>query len=168
MASGGLRRLVVLVAVVAAVLSGCAHHPAARVVLDGRPRVPDDEGVVVSVSRARLVLDDGRSYRIGPDLQSFSSQTMQAVPILQRKGQYVHVGADGHRARWVAAVGDVVRGDPDVVYFTGRVRSVEDRRLIFRDGTVLRLAPGVESPSPGFVIATIDPRRHLVTTVSLP
>lgn len=146
----------------------CSKAAPEPLVLDGRPRVPDAEGIVVAVSRTRLELDGGRKFELDSNLQSFSTQTMAAVPILQRKGQYVHVGADGKRARWVAAVGDVVRGPPDVVYFTGRLIARTEKRLTFADGTVLRLAPGVEGPAKGFVIATIDPQRHLVTAVSTP
>lgn len=139
-----------------------------RVVLDGRPRHPDDQGVVTAVSFERIELAGERTYEITRDLQSFSTQTMQALPILHRKGQFVHVGLDGKRAVWIAAVGSVL-GDPPAVYYAGKLERVVDGELIFEDGTVLGLGKGVRPPVPsGFVQVDIDPDSGTARSVSQP
>ena len=164
-------RRALLVALAAAVFSaGCrADGGSEQVRLDGSPRVPDEEGVVVEVSRDRLTLAGGDTYEIGEELQSFSSQTMAAVPVLQRKGQYVHIGVDGDRLVWIAAIGSVVPGAEPVVYYTGTLEGVEDGRAIFEDGTVLRVAPGVEPAiRQGPAVAEIDPVERVVRNLRAP
>lgn len=160
----------VAAALVAVALAGaCQRGGDGRVPLDGSPRVPDAEGIVTEVTREQLVLDGDRTYGIGDELQSFSSQTMKAVPVLQRKGQYVHIGADGDRIVWIAAVGSVVPGDPPLVYYTGELESISDGRATFVEGTVLRLRRGVKAPvDTGFVIAEIDPALRQVVALRLP
>src|SRR5688500_1864220 len=75
----------------ALLLAGCAKSDSHRLVLDGRPRVPDVEGVVEQISLEKVTLDGGRSYGVRKDLQSFSTYDLAAVPMLQRLGQYVQL-----------------------------------------------------------------------------
>ena len=154
-------RLAVLL--LAAVLSGCSGGDGDRLVLDGRPRYPDAEGVVRAVTLERLTLDGNRSWPLRRDLQSFSTYDLGATPVLQRQGHYVQVGLRGKEVAWVAGIGVVVAGERPVVFYNGHLLRIEKGRAIFRDGTVLRLAAGVRSPSPeGTVRAEIDPAAHRV------
>ena len=166
------RRIVALTVVVllSVALAGCDNSGATEAIkLDGSPRHPDVEGVVAEVSRTRLVLDGDRRYDIDDELRSFSTQTLEPVPVLQRKGQYVHVGLDGKRVVWIAAVGSVVPGDPPVVYYTGELAELDGSTATFEDGTVLTLSDGVDSPvEAGFVIAEIDPDTHEVRALRVP
>lgn len=168
-----MRRVRLLALVLGSLLlvGGCSRggDGSAPVKLDGSPRVPDAEGIVAEVTRERLTLEGGDTYEIGDELQSFSSQTMTAAPVLQRKGQYVHVGVDGDRLVWVAAIGSVVPGDEPVVYYTGTVESVAEGRVTFEDGTVLRLAKGVEpAVKEGPAVAEIDPDAGVVRVLRAP
>jgi hypothetical protein len=152
------------------VLVGGCHAGGAghRLVLDGRPRYPDAEGVVERVSFERITLDGGRSYGVRKDLQSFSTYDLAAFPMLGRQGQYVQLGLDGQKAAWMAGIGVVVRrpGAPPVVYYNGVVVRRDGDRLIFRDGTVLRLGRGVTVPAThGMVRAELDPAVHTVQLV---
>lgn len=151
-------------------LGGCRTGDDDRLVLDGRPRHPDAEGVVEQISFDRITLDGGRSYGVAKDLQSFSTYDLAAVPMLHRQGQYVHLGLDGKKVAWMAGIGVVVRGDaPPVVYYNGVLVRLDDDRAIFRDGTVLRLADGVTSPlQSGLVRAELDPSRHRVRAIVRP
>jgi hypothetical protein len=161
-----VERLKVLATVVALFVAGCGHGgDKPRLVLDGSPRVPDAEGVVEDISFDRITLDGGRSYGVSRKLASFSTYDLAAVPMLHRKGQYVQVGLDGRTVVWMAGIGVVVRvpGTAPVVFYNGDLLRVDGRRAVFRDGTVLRLGPGVQSPrSPGPLRAEIDPVAHAV------
>ena len=151
---------------------GCSRGDAGhRLVLDGRPRYPDAEGVVEQVSFERIALDGGRTYGVSKDLQSFSTYDLAAFPLLQRRGQYVQLGLDGKKAAWMAGIGVVVRRPdaPPIVYYNGVVVRRDGDRLIFRDGTVLRLAAGVTVPATsGLVRAELDPALHTVRAVVVP
>jgi hypothetical protein len=165
------RSLVPLLLVAGAVLfNGCAEKDDDRLVLDGRPRVPDVEGVVEQISFERITLDGGRSYEVRKDLQSFSTYDLAAVPMLHRQGQYVQLGLKETKVAWMAGIGVVVRGAaPPVVYYNGVLVRLEGDRATFRDGTVLQLADGVESPvDSGLVRAELDPGLHRVRAVVLP
>lgn len=148
-------------------LSGCSRDDEPDgLVLDGRPRLPDAEGVVTAVSRERLTLDGGRSYDVSPKLQAFSARTLQAVPVLQRKGQYVQVGVEGDTVVWLASIGDVLDIEGGVAFYVGDVEAVDGDRLTFADGTVLRLKAGVDPGPPGRrVRATIDADDRVVSAV---
>jgi len=142
-----------------------------RLVLDGRPRLPDAEGVVEDISFTRITLDGGRSYPVSKTLQSFSTYDLAAVPMLQRQGQYVQLGLDGHTVAWMAGIGVVVRprGQAPVVFYNGFLLRVEGRRAVFRDGTVLRLAEGVTAPVTGALVrAEIDPDHREVHALVRP
>jgi hypothetical protein len=162
--------LPLLLVAAAVLLSGCAKREADRLVLDGRPRIPDVEGVVEQISFERVILDGGRSFAIRKDLQSFSTYDLAAVPLLHRLGQYVQLGLNGKKVAWMAGIGVVVRGAaPPVVYYNGVLVRLDGDRAIFRDGTVLRLADGVTSPvARGLVRAELDPGLHKVRALVLP
>lgn len=160
--------LVVCSALVSCGGSGGPRH----VVLDGRPRYPDAEGVVTSVSRSRITLDGGRTYKVSADLESFSTYDLQPISLFQRDKQYVQIGVHGGAVTWLAGIGAVVRipGQAPFVSYVGRLKAIDsDHRAIFFDGTVLRLAAGVQATpggGPGRVL--IDPDRHVVRTVEVP
>ena len=165
-----VHRLSLLLLAGALTLAGCAERDSDRLVLDGRPRLPDVEGVVEKISFESVTLDGGRTFAVGKDLQSFSTYDLAAVPMLQRLGQYVQLGLDGKKVAWMAMIGEVVRGrGAPVVYYNGVLLRLEGDRAIFRDGTVLQLAEGVTSPvERGFVRAEVDPALHRVRAVVLP
>jgi hypothetical protein len=162
-------------------LSGCAKKDDDRLVLDGRPRIPDVEGVVEQISFERVTLDGGRSFPVRKNLQSFSTYDLAAVPMLHRLGQYVQLGLNGKKVAWMAGIGVVVRSAaPPVVYYNGVLVRLDGDRAIFRDGTVLQLADGVGSPVgaaspqggqiklPSPVRAEIDPSLHRVRALVQP
>lgn len=165
-------RRVALFAAPLLLLAACSRGGGGEeLVLDGRPRFPDAEGVVEEISFERITLDGGRSYRVSKELRSFSTYDLAPVPMLHRKGQYVQLGLDGDKAAWMAGIGVVVRAPaaPPVVFYNGHLLRLERDRAIFRDGTVLRLADGLESPFlEGLVRAEIDPARHEVRALVAP
>jgi hypothetical protein len=168
-----MRRSVLPLVLVAGalLLAGCARSSDRHgVVLDGRPRHPDAEGVVEKISFEQITLDGGRSYGVRKDLQSFSTYDLAAVPMLQRLGQYVQLGLDGKKVAWMAMIGGVVPGAAGpVVYYNGVLVKLQGDRAIFRDGTVLQLADGVTSPvETGLVRAELDPALHRVRSLVLP
>jgi hypothetical protein len=126
--------------------------------------------VVTSVSVRRITLDGGRTFDVSRKLQSFSTYTLETVPLLRRRGQYVQIGVHGNTMTWIGTIGAVVPVQPPVVFYSGRLlRTDSQRRLVFRDGTVLRLAGEVTSPVPtGVVRAEIDPAKHDVRRVAVP
>lgn len=166
--------LVVGVAIVSSFAGACSkdvteEDGAGAVVLDGRPRLPDEEGIVEEVSRDRITLDGGRTYRVSPKLQSFATQTMQAVPLLGREGQFVHVGLDGDTMVWFATIAEPFPGEPPTAYYTGVLEKIQGGRAYFRDGTVLSMADAVTSPvAKGFVQVEIDPVAREVRKLALP
>lgn len=159
-----------LLVAVALLFAGCSKSGSDRLVLDGRPRTPDVEGVVEQISFEKVTLDGGRSYGVRKDLQAFSTYDLAAVPMLQRSGQYVQLGLDGKKVAWMAMIGEVVRGaGAPVVFYNGVLLRLDGDRAIFRDGTVLQLADGVTSPvATGLVRAELDPSLHRVRAVVLP
>lgn len=153
----------VAVALLAVACGGGADEE--RLVLDGRPRLPDAEGVAVSISHTEIVLDGDRRYAVADGFKSFSTYTLALEPMVSREGDYVQLGLDADDAVWMAGIGGVLHTDPPTVLYEGRLDRVEGRRAIFRDGTVLRLAPGVSVPdvdADTFVVAEIDPARRAV------
>jgi hypothetical protein len=165
-----VRRLSLLLLAGALTLAGCATSDSHRLVLDGRPRPPDAEGVVEKISFESVTLDGGRTFEVRKDLQSFSTYDLAAVPMLQRLGQYVQLGLDGKKVAWMAMIGEVVRAaEAPVVYYNGVLTRLDGDRAIFRDGTVLQLADGVTSPvETGIVRAELDPALHRVRALVLP
>jgi len=56
----------------------------------------------------------------------------------------VQVGADGHTARWIGTVAKPLKTSPPAVVYEGTLRSADDGRLVFANGTVLRVADDVD------------------------
>ncbi|HEX2850336.1 MAG TPA: hypothetical protein VHN98_07275 [Acidimicrobiales bacterium] len=162
----------VALAVAGLLAGGCGRRTPPAVVLDGRPRLPDVEGVVQQVSFTSVELDGGRRYRITRDLQCFSTSTLQAVPLLERQGQYVQMGVDHGRVVWMAAVGGVVPVTPPAVYYRGELVRVSRAGAVFRDGTVVALSPELRaslskpSAARGRVLVRIDPARHVAVGIT--
>ncbi len=165
-----MRRCCLLVLVAVLLAGGCSKEAPPGVVLDGRPRLPDDEGVVVAVSRTSITLEGGRPYRISRKLQSFSSATLEAVPLLQRKDQYVQLGLRGDTVVWLASISAVVGRDSPTALHIGTLKSVDrkQRNLVFEDGTVLRLADDVVFPPVGRkTTAEINPALRRVRSLTV-
>lgn len=158
------------VAVVAALTAACGGSDSPAFKLDSSPRPADDQGVVTAVSRQKMTLDGSRSYKVSDDLVSFSAYDRSVQPLLGFENSYVHVGVRGEKVVWLAGIGVVVpgaAGTPRGVVYSGSVRKVEGGQAFFADGTVLRLADGVQPPVLGQVVqARIDiegPKAHRVT-----
>ena len=145
--------------VVSLLVAGCTKDAPEGVILDGRPRIPDDEGIVTGVSTKRITVDSERSYAVSPRLQAFSSSTLEAVPLVQRRDQYVHLGLRGDTVVWLASISAVVHLNEPAAFHIGKLKSIDERRrLVFADGTVLPLAGDVDLPPVGRrVTAEIDP-----------
>ncbi len=154
------------------VLSACSGDsgsstPTTAVALDGTPRYPDAEGVVVDIAAdfSTITLDGGRTYRIQKDVQSFSALDGSTQQLLRRKGQYVQLGLNGDRVGWIAGIAALIRaaGQPPVAYYTGNLVEVRARKAVFEDGTVLTLGDALAAPEgPVRVRATIDASAHVV------
>jgi len=152
-------------AVIAVLLSACGSSGAPVVNLDGSPRTPSVEGVVVSVSSTRLRLDAGRSYPVASDVISFSTYNRRAVPLAGAKGKYVHVGLRDGTVVWLGQIGVVqVEGAQPTVVYQGNLTRIAGRRMEFADGTVLRLDKGLTPPGDvkGSTLVAIDPTRRVV------
>jgi hypothetical protein len=148
-------------------LTGCSRKDA--LVLDGSPRPPDVEGVVTHVNEREIQLDGGRRYDLSRQLRSFSTYTLETLPVLQTAGRYVQLGLDDGTVTWVATIGAVITTAERVVAYTGELIDRDDDRLVFRDGTVLQLEHGVPVPSPpARVVVDLDPASHLATRVRRP
>ena len=177
--SGLLFRLILAAAVLSAFLVAAAcggDESRSPVVLDGSPRVPDDEGVAtdLDVEGKSLTLDGDRSYQLSDQLRSFSALDLSIQPLADAADAYVQVGLEGRTVVWLGRIAKVVPTDPPRVYYVGRFSSVgssdEGRRIVFGEGTVLNLADGVEPPegSEGEILqAEIDPAAHEVVALRL-
>jgi hypothetical protein len=164
---------VVAVAAVAFVVASCGSGSRShRAVLDGSPRFPDAEGVVTAVSVDKITLDGTHTYKVSPHLQSFSTYTLETVPLLGRKSQYVQVGLDGDTMVWLASVGAVVRAPnlPPTVFYVGHLARVDGQhRAIFHDGTVFRLGSDVRALTGADVVRVeLDPVSHVARRMVLP
>ena len=143
-------------------------------VLDGSPRIADDEGIVTAldVDGLSLTLDGKRSYQVSEQLRSFSALDLSIQPLADAKDAYVQVGLDGRTVVWLGRIARVVPTDPPRVYYVGRFTRVEDsdegRRIVFGEGTVLALGDGVEPPAgaDGEILqAEIDPAARRVVAL---
>jgi hypothetical protein len=154
-------------AVAVGACGGGAKAPAIK--LDGSPRRANAEGVVTEVSSDVLVLDGTRRFTVSRDLRCFDSTTLKSVPLVNRKGTYVQAGVAGKRVEWIAGYGAPVErpGKPKTAFHVGTVTSVSASEVVFKDGSVLRAAPGVEQLPPGTVArAEIDVARHEVALLA--
>lgn len=138
-------------------LAGCGGGER-RDILDGAPRVPDDEGVATSLTFRSITLDGARTYEVSEDLLAFDTYNLQLEPMLRRRGQYVHIGLRGDVMEWMAGVSAVTPVEDRLfAYYTGVFSKVSAGRAQFRDGTVLRLADGLDPPDGGTLVeAEID------------
>ncbi len=129
-----------------------------------RPRFPDDQGVVTQIDFETLKLDGKRSYKISPEVESFSTYNLKITPLLSWDQRYVHLGLDDDVVVWIAGIGNVLkRPAGDVVVYTGArfLRIDRKRNAIFFDGTVIKIAEGVEVPPEDTITkVTIDPAKH--------
>lgn len=148
-----------------------SSSPTTAVPLDGSPRYPDAEGVVVAIAAdfSTITLDGDRTYGIQEDVQSFSALDGSTQQLLQREGQYVQVGLKDGKVRWIGGIAALVRttGQPPVVYYSGNLVEVRKDKAIFEDGTVLTLGDAVEPPDGAVrLMATIDPVAHVVIALA--
>ena len=156
-----LRRAAAVATIIAALgAAACGGEDEPAIALDGSPRVPDAEGIVVEVSDDEIVLDGDRKFEVSDDLLAFSTYTLEAIPLAQRKNQYVQVGLDGDTVEWLALIAAPLE---DRVYYTGELEEIDGDQLIFADGTVLTLDGGVKPPADsGQMRAVIDPKKRAV------
>jgi hypothetical protein len=143
------------------------QDPMADIHLDGSARPPDVAGVVTKVTVDDITID-AKTYRLSRNLLAFNTYSLEAIPVLRTKGSYVHAGLVEGRAVWVSEVARVLPAASGrrVGYYRGTLLAVDDGRLVFRDGTVLRPAAGVAAPKPPVaVLATIDVRSDRVVAL---
>jgi hypothetical protein len=165
------RSLAVVLAVVllGAVGGGCRRGDEATPLhLDGRPRIPADEGIATALSRDRITLDGRRSYDVSPELRAFSTYTLALEPMIGRKGQYVQVGLQGDTMVWMAGVARPLDVDGErSVYYRGTFVGEERGRYAFEDGTTFAPGRGVKVPAKGrSVTVRIDARSHRIVAIS--
>lgn len=153
----------VLVAALSIALVGCSGGGDKPLALDGSPRYPDDQGIATEASRDGILLDGDRRYKVSPELKSFSTYTLETIPLSTRIGQYVQVGLKGKTVVWIAGIAAVVPSKPPRVFYIGELKKVDGPHAVFADGTVLRLAKALRSSAkPANVTAVIDPEAHEV------
>ena len=139
--------------------------------LDGSPRIPDDEGVATALDFGAITLDDARTYDISDELRSFSTYTLAAEPMITRRGQYVQVGLAGDTVVWIAGIAAVVPqpDGSDAVFYAGRLAEdwlLEGGRAAFIDGTTFEVAPGVTlDGNEDELLVRIDVSEHRIAAV---
>jgi hypothetical protein len=160
------RRVAALATSAVITLGACGGSSAPAVKLDGSPRVPDAEGIVKTASINGITLDGGRRYDVSKKLMSFSTYNRKLLPLVRMIGGYVHVGLKGKTVVWIAKIGVVTRDAQGhaTVQYQGELVSVHGAQLTFRDGTVLTLKPGLQTPPDptGPTYAVIDADHHYV------
>jgi hypothetical protein len=166
---GVLRRAALSLAGVG--LVACGGGGSGQVVLDGRPRYPSGSGVVTSVDLPRrVIVVDGRRYRVSSDLQSFATMTLQPLPLNGRVNQFVEFGLRGQTVVWLASFSVVAHppGGPPTAYYVGVFERLDSRhRAVFQDGTVLPLVASIAPPAAGTrVVAQIDPSQKIARSLS--
>jgi hypothetical protein len=159
-------RAVAVLAVFA--LGACrAGEPVATIKLDGTPRLPDRQGIVTDVSLEKIAID-GESFTLSRKLRCFMTYTLAAMPVLQTKDAYVHIGLRSKKVVWVALVARTLPG-PDgqkQAFYQGTVKAFSGGRATFVDGTVLPVASGVSLPASGTKVQVrIDPKAGRVVEV---
>ncbi|MEO7804087.1 MAG: hypothetical protein ABIS18_06805, partial [Actinomycetota bacterium] len=104
-------------------------------------RFPDEEGVVTSMTRSRMTLDNKRTFDISLEVQSFSSLEGHApTALVSWRGKYVHAGLTDDKVIWVAGIGLALPNG--TVTYVGYFERVEEGRAVFADGTALRFKEG--------------------------
>ncbi len=162
-----------MVAAGALLLAACGGGSDKPVVLlDGSPRVPDAEGVVVKASKDGITLNKGRTYTVSPHLIAFSTYNRKAIQLAATIGDYVQIGLDGKEVQWISLVGIVQVDDQGhrTTSYQGTLVAVKGKQLTFKDGTVLRLASNLTAPKDplGSVYAAIDVERGVVQGATFP
>ena len=143
----------------------------AEAFLDGSPRPADAEGRLVDVADdfSTITLDGERVYEVDEDLLAFSAADGTVQPLLRWENQYVQVGLDGETVEWLGGISAVVDlpEAPVVAYFTDVLTEIDGAQAVFRSGTVLDLAEGLEPPTdlPAGVVATIDVEARRVVAI---
>ena len=168
------RRVAALALAVALALVGACSgddDSGGPVALDGSPRHPDTAGVIDSATRKSVVVD-GKRYNFAPRVQVFSTSTLEAVPLVGRVKQYVQLGTSGNTVHWIAVFGAAARlpGRGEVTFYTGLLKDIDGDDLIFRDGTVLRVAGSVNVPAGAEgerLNAEIDVKKDRVRAVTV-
>ena len=145
-------------------------EPEADIRLDGSPRIPDRAGVVTAVSLREITVDR-TSIPLSRKLRAFSTYTLAAMPVLQTKGAYVHVGVKSGKVVWLAEVAKLLPapgGKQQTAFYTGTVaKTLPGKQVAFADGTVLELSDGLAPPpAKASVLAEIDPTKDTVVKVS--
>jgi hypothetical protein len=160
-----LRRAAAVVALGTLALSACGSNDKPAIALDGSARKPSDAGIVTAVSRDHITIDQHR-YPVSDRLQAFSTTSLEAVPLLQRKDQYVQVGVRDGEVVWLASIGAVVRDPDPVAYYLGTVRRQAGREVTFRDGTVLQVSADIPKLTAGArVQAEIDAAKDEIRSI---
>jgi hypothetical protein len=156
----------VLAATAVLALAACSGSSDPVVKLDGSPRTPDAEGVVLEASASGITLDGNREYEVSKKLISFSTYNHEVVPLASTVGAYVQAGLDDRTIVWISKIGPVATdaSGHKTVQYQGDLVDVAPPRLIFKDGTVLRLAAGLKPPADpeGPTYAVIDADKHVV------
>lgn len=160
-------RLVALLGVILLGLTGACSNT--REPFDEKTRFPDDAGFVSRIDFQFVQLDGERRYRISPQVESFTSRQHKVTALLSWKnGWYVHLGleeVDGDKeVAWIAGIG--LQPESGEVLYPGVFDRLEKGKVIFKEGTVLTLAEGVEAAASrgDEVLATIDAKTDLVTS----
>lgn len=153
-----------------AACGGGSDDPAVR--LDGSPRVPDAEGVVVKASRDGITLNGDRTYEVSSDLIAFSTYNRKPIQLAATIGDYVHVGLDDDEVQWIGLIGIVTADEKGhrTASYQGDLVRIAGRRLEFKDGTVLTLAKGLVAPADGLGLtyAAIDVDKGVVQGAQFP
>jgi hypothetical protein len=156
------RRVAALATTAAIAVGACSSGSSPVVKLDGSPRTPDVEGVVLKASVNGITLDGNRHYDVSKKLISFSTYNREVVPLASTIGAYVQAGVRDKTIVWISKIGPV--GASHTVQYQGDLVAAKGRTLTFKDGTVLTLAAGLKAPADpeGPTYAVIDANKHVV------
>lgn len=144
----------------------CNREPESSSILDQSSRTAQDEGEVTEVTLERIILDNDRSYEISPKVESFLASSKKIAPILSTDNRYVQLGLDSSKVVvWISTVGVIARTEPPAALYSGVfIKKDSSGRAVFKDGTVLKVASGVDFPRANKKVAVkIDPARHEIT-----
>lgn len=159
-------RAAALAAATAIASGACGGSSGAVVKLDGSPRRPDAEGIVVKASINGITLDGNRRFGVSKKLVSFSTYNHDVVPLASTVGSYVQAGVDDGTVVWLGKIGPVAvdASGHHTVQYQGELVDIDAPNLIFEDGTVLRLGKGLKAPADPFGVtyAVIDADEHVI------
>ena len=131
-------------------------------ILDEGTRFPDAAGVVTEISAQSVQLDDGTTYTISPEVESFTSKEHLVTALLRwKEGWYVHIGLEDDSVVWIAGIG-LARADSGQVNYPGVFERMERGHAVFADGTAFMADEGVEAPTEGSeAVAVVDIERDV-------